>query len=65
MKTVPARGVWKLLKSERGLRTVSVINKFEPLVKLSDVEDEEDWDVYPDDAEESSNTWTVVKRKSK
>ena len=48
-----------------GWRTLCMVNKFEPLVKLSDVEDEEDWDVYLDDTEESSNTWTVVKRKSK
>ena len=46
-------------------RTLCMINKFEPLVELSDVEDEEDWDVYLDDTEESSNTWTAAKRKSK
>ena len=42
-----------------------VVNKFEPLMKLCDDEDEEDWDVHHDDPREFPDTWTVVKRKSK
>ena len=48
-----------------GWRTLCTVNKFEPLVKLCDDEDEEDWDVHHDDPKESPDTWTVVKRKSK
>ena len=65
VKTVSSTRSLEALDKCGGWRTLCMVNQFEPLVKLSDVEDEEDWDVYLDDTEESSNTWTVVKRKSK
>ena len=48
-----------------GWRTLCMVNKFEPLMKLCDDEHEEDWDLHHDDPKESPDTWTVVKRKSK
>ena len=48
------------LEEAGGWRTPCMLNKFEPLLRLSDEEEDEDWDIHQDDTEDSQQEVIVV-----